>query len=340
MLNRSALGFVALTLALMGCGAAPPGQVASVVVIDPPRASATVPPRDEAPPRSSCIQGEWCVETVPPGVEGSLKSIWGTGPTDVYAVGEKAILHHDGHAWKREAVELARPDDGFSSVWGSSATDVWAASVYGNIYRREGGHWALNRRGEDQLQQIWGTGPNDIYVVGGTTDAKNVEGVVLHFDGKTWTRDLVANYQLMAIGGLGPHDWVAAGWGPTLVVGGASGRKLVTTPGSPNFMAVWAQGGRIYLGDWTQGVSRWRGAELDLIREDDGASGLWGTGDDLYAVNWGRIGHYDGKTWTTLKLGEADYRELYAVWGASGHVFIAGSGATILHKWPRAASAL
>jgi hypothetical protein len=59
-----------------------------------------------------------------------LHEIWGTSPTDVFAVGEDGVvLHYDGTAWT--AVTPTRR--GLLGVWGSSPGDAFAVGVGGTI---------------------------------------------------------------------------------------------------------------------------------------------------------------------------------------------------------------
>ena len=68
-----------------------------------------------------------------------MQSIWGTGPTDVWAVGGggASILHYDGTQWSEADVN---PPGRLNGVWGTSATDVWAfgqdAALGGRILHR------------------------------------------------------------------------------------------------------------------------------------------------------------------------------------------------------------
>jgi hypothetical protein len=78
----------------------------------------------------------WTVE-VPPAIP--LYHVWGTSPTDVYAVGEDgAILHYDGTDW---SAELSPTSDEFLTLWGTSSTDIYAVCRSGVIWHFEGDRW-------------------------------------------------------------------------------------------------------------------------------------------------------------------------------------------------------
>jgi hypothetical protein len=67
----------------------------------------------------------WSPMVVPPVI--GLWDVWGTSASDVYAVGDDAILHYDGKSWTKVS------DQGGSDVWGSSPTDVFVVGSGGTI---------------------------------------------------------------------------------------------------------------------------------------------------------------------------------------------------------------
>ena len=83
----------------------------------------------------------------------ALTDVWGSSPTDVYAVGRDAggqtgvILHYDGSGWS----PVFQLDDLI-------------------------------------LNAVWGTAADDVYAAGFRVDQNfNVIGVILHFDGTDWS---------------------------------------------------------------------------------------------------------------------------------------------------------
>jgi hypothetical protein len=70
--------------------------------------------------------------TVPTSAE--LYGVWGSGPGDVYAVGDEGtVLHYNGQSWAR-----IRPDttESLTAVWGPSAGLTFFVGESGGIYRR------------------------------------------------------------------------------------------------------------------------------------------------------------------------------------------------------------
>jgi hypothetical protein len=80
------------------------------------------------------------------------------------------IYRYDGTSWSRTATpQICR------ALWGSSATAMVAAGDQGLLMRRIGTSWVIDPVNTAvNLRGVWGSGPEDIYVVG---DA----GTVLHY---------------------------------------------------------------------------------------------------------------------------------------------------------------
>lgn len=113
------------------------------------------------------------------GTEGLvLNAMWGSSGQNVWAVGEKVILHSDGIAWsKSPRMEVLQ------GVWGSSASDIWAAGTNATLLHFDGAQWTPVMTGlpsNADLRQVFGTASDDVWV---TT---SIAGTVLRFDGKVW----------------------------------------------------------------------------------------------------------------------------------------------------------
>jgi hypothetical protein len=125
-----------------------------------------------------------------------LWGVWGVSPDDVWAVGgrgtpdsQRIILRFDGDSWREVPVELERPGvNAFYKVWGSSADDVWIVGQNGALIRFDGQEFQEFGIGfARDLISVWGTGPGDVYVVGGRGN-----GVIARFDGESWTAEDLA----------------------------------------------------------------------------------------------------------------------------------------------------
>jgi hypothetical protein len=181
-----------------------------------------------------------------------MSSVWGTGPADVWAVGQGVLMHWDGAGWTRTGPtgDVAR------SVWASSATDVWVLqqsiiggpNAPGSVYHYDGANWTLVATGSTaQLLAIAGTGPHDVWIV---TDDNTT---VMHWDGELWSAiptGVTADGATMnAVWGTGPADaWLGGGGIPILhwdgnawsAPDGAENRSVTGLTGAG---ALWAVGG-------------------------------------------------------------------------------------------------
>ena len=148
----------------------------------------------------------------------------GVGATPAYA------------ASSMEIVPLALPAGWLSGhlyeVWGSSAGDVYAVG-YGNngsataplLYHYNGTAWSgsglpvPNGWSSGYMFGVWGSSPNNIYVVGSGYAAGPFLPLLYHFNGISWTAfspDLPAGWRsgyLYGIWGSSASDIYAVGYG-------------------------------------------------------------------------------------------------------------------------------
>ena len=105
-------------------------------------------------------------------------SIWGSGPSDVYALSTFDLVHYDGSSWTEIDLDAFGGD---GQVWGTSASDVWVMTDSSEISHFDGVRWdtidALDMVGD--LAAVWGPSPNDLWAVGSA-------GAIAHFDGDSW----------------------------------------------------------------------------------------------------------------------------------------------------------
>ena len=146
---------------------------------------------------------------------GTLNGVWGSGPSDVWAVGvdessggvEGEIRHWDRSTW---SVFPHPPTSTLRSVWGSSPTDVWAVgdggvTVGNGILHWDGSAWS-SVTSVWGLSGVWGSGASDVWAVGRE---------ILHSDGDGWPFN--ASFSgLNAVWGSGRCDVWAVGNGAIL----------------------------------------------------------------------------------------------------------------------------
>jgi hypothetical protein len=136
-----------------------------------------------------------------------LTAMWGSGPEDVWAVGARQMptepgcsqcpatigvaWHWDGQQWTRV---YEGPRRHLRSVFGTSPSNVWALDfLSGGSNRATALRWngsTFEPTGEfpdtHYLQQLAGTGPEDMWVAAGLTQ-QGTHTRLYHFDGQRWT---------------------------------------------------------------------------------------------------------------------------------------------------------
>jgi hypothetical protein len=146
-------------------------------------------------------------------------SIWGSGPTDIYALDTFDLVHYDGTEWSE--VSFAGPG-GEGQVWGTSAGDVWLMTGSSTLGHYDGATWTEVETGDliGDLTAVWGPAPDDLWAAG-------TAGAIAHFNGTSWTQ--VAHQpigapdlrQFVAVHGTSTTDVWAVGY--QLGEGGSTG---------------------------------------------------------------------------------------------------------------------
>jgi hypothetical protein len=110
---------------------------------------------------------------------GTLRAIHGTGPNDIWAVGQRVRLHHDGTAW---TVDPAAPDFNVASVWAGATDSAFVVGENGRTQRFDGTAWldVPTGLGPVGLSAVGGVGRDDVLALGSN-------GTMLSFDGTSWT---------------------------------------------------------------------------------------------------------------------------------------------------------
>jgi hypothetical protein len=245
------------------------------------------------------------------------RQMWGSGPNDVYAIGQ-GIGHWDGTSWTKPAIPSL---NGLEAVGGSGPNDVWVVSINEEVTHWDGVAWSpstlINQRRIGGVTGLWAFAANDMLAVGGG-------GVAAHYDGAAWT---VAPQTFGALGGVwgssATDAWAATAGGgyhfdgttwsavPTLK---ASLSGIVGT--APN--DVWATG-TTSVWHWDGGTwSTSPGSTAPVTLNAIGATSpndVWAVGNDGY------IQHFDGTAWSATPIDGKSYPiysvDLHSVW-ASG----------------------
>jgi hypothetical protein len=142
----------------------------------------------------------------PPG--GLVYGIWGSSPSDVWAVaggtGIHNLFHFNGSEWS------IRPGIGgdLEAIYGFAQNDVWMGGNDGRIYHFDGHNWALAFTYKPEgtyisaISDIWGTAPNNIYAVGviAVNDGSDsYQSFLLHYNGTNWREIYRTNFDVQFV---------------------------------------------------------------------------------------------------------------------------------------------
>jgi hypothetical protein len=131
---------------------------------------------------------------------GSLESIWGSSPADIWACGNEDLFHYDGTKWIRYT-----DYSGYSrrKLFGFSANDMWLGGSDGNLWHYDGTNWTEKYKFTTDniynacIDDIEGTSSNNLYAVGYfafSSDINSIYGFLLHYDGSNWSEIYRANH--------------------------------------------------------------------------------------------------------------------------------------------------
>lgn len=212
-----------------------------------------------------------------------------------------------------------------------------------------GGGWepAFDAEPVGWLMNVGGSGPDDLYAVGGSAE----RGVVMHWDGAEWSEvGLGVDVPLLNwVHAFGPDDVLAVGNGGTVLHFDGTGWSLQETPVENDLWGVWgaspddvwAVGGRGRM-EGQQTLLRWDGSTWrevpvpDLERPNVYAFfKVWGTGpDDVWIVGQrGAVLHWDGSALTEHLVGAS--QDLIALWGTGPDdvVVVGGRSNGVVSLW-------
>jgi hypothetical protein len=278
--------------------------------------------------------------TTPPVANAVYYSLSGSGPNDVWLNGAAGLQHYDGSTWSIVTAAPACNTLFTGPVWASGPNDVFALCETGGSHY-DGTSWtplpdfsSLTGTLSRAYLSAWGTGANNLFVVGTTGGLVTPSSFVAHYDGTSWTRSCVEPIDMLSAGfnvwGRGPNDVFTLqahfdgascstiggdtslwGVGPRdLFASGITG-SLQRYDGAQWGPMSWPNTGRIIdmsgdaVGDvfavGDDGVYVWTGVGI----ESQGVAttvvgGVSGIGPhDVYAAASDRVLHFDGSTWST-----------------------------------------
>ena len=233
------------------------------------------------------------------------------------------ILRYDlaSHQFSRETTPGSERIYG---TWGASPTDIWAVGgavespdTGGVIWHYDGVNWtsldlsAVREGGIPQLFKVWGRSTGDVYAVG-------FRGIVLHWNGATWSQVPTPNIndrQLFTVHGNDQRVAAVGGFFAEglLIERVGSGDFLLASPnGAPQLNGVFYSAGNVGvavgngLSVATHDESGWN--TIDEGTDDEGRDfhavwvdsedGIWAVGGDLADLNNGLL-RYGGPQFVT-----------------------------------------
>ncbi|MBN1296054.1 hypothetical protein JXA80_04690 [bacterium] len=226
-----------------------------------------------------------------------LSNIYGFAENDIWASGSHGLLlHWNGASWQTVMLETTGYQLG--AIWGFRSDDVWMqTSTKGILYHFDGSEWALFDTGLDHhFIGFWGAAADDVWAIG---DA----GVLLHWDGNTWTQEYLSHSFLSDIFGTSANDVRAIG---TIVVGD------------------------LIIGM----VFRWDGTEWTIEEDylDPTIDCIWGAeSDDVWIAGGGTVMyHWDGSAWN--HDAPDTHGAIFDMAGLSGaDIWGCGAAGTLIH---------
>jgi hypothetical protein len=285
----------------------------------------------------------------------AVVALWGSGPLDVWAVGDGGERSHfDGTRWRSIGPDTMSQA---VSIWGSGPGDVWMTGSSLLHYGGSAFTTTAGPPGVTTLDAIGGTDDDNIWIMDyGAYD-------LWQFHGGTWTKRNVGGAS-HAWGTAWDDMWFAAGnsmkhWDGSTTTSQATG-DIVNAVWGASSTDVWMAGSSLhhYTGTWTEVAT----TQLTHAMWGFGANDIWAVGSavlhktaagwntvtapgttDLFGV-WGAASndvwavgeaglviHWNGTAWSAVDLGLT--ADLYDVWGtAADDVWIVGTQNTLLHR--------
>jgi len=277
---------------------------------------------------------------------GTIRGLWASSGTDVYAVGTATagtnVFHSNNHGatWSSQ---LAGGTIDLNAVGGTSSSDVYLVGDNATILHGSGTTWTpqTNPAGTVRLLAVWAISAGDIYIAG-------AGNTIMHSGGSgSWvTQTAVGTTELRGIWGIAGHIW-AVGSGGTILKSTGSATWTPETSGTPAELRaifgtsatdVWVVGDGVVLhsdggGTWTAAAD---GVPTDVnLRAIGGRPGgpVWAVGNA-----WTIVRRDTGSAaWvvepTGLPIDDPAGDVLQAIYAPSlADVFAGGAGQTILHR--------
>jgi hypothetical protein len=207
-------------------------------------------------------------------------------------------MHHRLGSKSRPIAALRVPANTnvFYAIWGSGPTDLYAVGG-GASHSTGNGIWSKPSQkvtGSAPVLGIWGSSATDIYAVAGDTGGHTIYHST--GDGDWYSQDSPAAYEMLSIFGIDAQHIYATG--ANLVAfsaGDGTWTTQVTTTGSGKFHGLWAAGsdavfactedGQLFR---SNGKGLWSSGQTIDEKLEASCYAIWGTGvDNIYVGGFG-----------------------------------------------------
>ena len=228
-----------------------------------------------------------------------LSGVFGSAPTDMWAVGDAATaLHYDGRAVSSVVVPTTV---NLTDVWGSGPNDVWIVGAGGTVLRFDGLTFTSVDSGTTaDLNAVFMARPNDVWIGGAA-------GALLHWDGSSMATVPLAGASaitaILDIHGLGADDiWLS----------GRNSTSYTTAPFVAHFDgASWSPVEPLDNSSYGSDASPSRIWEL---APDD----VWIATESRFPFTTSVYRHFDGASWTLMFLEDDGPQTFMFPRGATG----------------------
>jgi hypothetical protein len=278
---------------------------------------------------------------------GALLSVWGTSADDVWAVGADAldgtgptVIHFDGEAWS--SVPTGEAAGNLWWVFGFDEGPIYMGGEGGVILRYEDGDYTrMTTPGTDTVFGIWGATPDDVWAVGGGSDAMG--GFAWRLSGDTWIpepslpADVPSTAAIWKIFGTSTSDaWLVGSNGVALHWDGSTLTQGDTGVGSSLFTVHESEGRYAAVGGSATGIIvEYEDGQWTNVTPESPPPGLTGVtlGADGFGIAIGTFGavfaRSDAAGWVEEDLGFSLGHSLHGswideeggVWAVGGQVF-------------------
>jgi len=252
-----------------------------------------------------CSEDLWC--PVEPAIPATLRAMGGTGPNDVWAVGEAGtMLHWDGTRLTRVPTNTRGE---IEDIYAAAPNDVWAIASPKQLLHFNGSTWSpVTVSTLDYPIKMSGQNASSIWIL-------EYGGVTHRFNGTTWQKFQIpvsTSVYMYSIWASGPNDAWAGGGGNSLFHFNGTSWTPVTSPSTSatnSFVSIW--GNSINDVWFTNGGTAWHWdgqaftQGMGSLSYQGYIKPMWGrASNDIWAPGDGfNLNHYNGTAWSSVPLG-------------------------------------